>query len=433
MIKQNKFLSTFQWFIFLLVNSIALPIVIGNVFQLTSSEISELMQRMFFIVGLSSFIQAKFGHRFPLADGPAGSWVSIFVIYASIGQQQGLTMQNSLQILSGGIIIAGLLLLLLGMTKQVQRLLFLFTPIVTGIFLFILAVQLSVVFISGMMPKNSETGQIDLLSFLLALLVVVMIVLFITKGKSWLKSYAILIGIFWGWTVFLCFGKVNSTISNGGELLKLPSPFAWGFPEFNGGMMITVILFTLLLISNTIAAISAAGEVITTEKNIIREKLVTGTFVGGVSHLLAAIFSTIAVVPIPATAGFVKITKQYKIQPFLFACGILMIVSMFPGIVGFMASLPLPVASAVLLATLIDMFKISLRSMKKQALNSRTIIIIGISLLLGIGIMFEPNEMLNNLPNFIQFFVKNGLIMGTFVAILLEQLWKVKDHNNQAS
>ncbi len=137
---ENNYLSTIQWFVYLLANSIALPIVIGNMFHLSEQEVSSLMQRTFFIVGLSSFIQAKIGHRYPIADGPAGSWVSIFVIYASVGLQQGNSMMETLQILEAGLIISGIALLLLGITKWLRHLLFLFTPIVTGTFLFLLAI-----------------------------------------------------------------------------------------------------------------------------------------------------------------------------------------------------------------------------------------------------------------------------------------------------
>ncbi len=52
---QNHIMGTLQWFIFLLANSIALPIVVGGLFHLTTEEIFYLMQRTFFVVGISSF------------------------------------------------------------------------------------------------------------------------------------------------------------------------------------------------------------------------------------------------------------------------------------------------------------------------------------------------------------------------------------------
>ncbi|MBV7505501.1 purine/pyrimidine permease [Bacillus sp. sid0103] len=424
---ENNFLSTFQWFIYLLAYSIALPIVIGHVFALSGTEISALMQRTFFIVGLSSFMQVKFGHRFPIADGPAGSWVSIFVIYASIGTQNGLPMMETLQTLEAGLIVAGLLLFLLGITKWVRHLLFLFSPIVTGTFLFILALQLSGVFFKGMVSRDGSTGQLDGVSFLLAILIFFLIIILSAKAKGWLKNYAILLGILAGWISFLIFGKGDQGISMSSDNIQLPEIFPWGFPTITGGVLVTAILFTFLLISNTIAAISAAEEVNPNIKGHFHAKLNRGTWVGGVSHLFSALFSTIAVVPLPATAGFVRLTKQYRIIPFLFACGMMVIISLFPSIVGLLASLPLPVASAALLATLIEMLGISIRSLTKQPLNDRDITIIGVSLLFGIGTMFLPDDIFNGLPSIIQNIGKNGLLIGTFLAIIFEQLWKSKN------
>lgn len=425
---KNKYLSVFQWFIYLLANSIALPIVIGNVFQLSVTEISDLMQRTFFIVGLSSFIQGKFGHKYPIVDGPAGSWVSIFVIFASIGTQQGLTLEETLRTLEWGLIVAGLLLLLLGITKWVQHLLFLFSPIVTGTFLFILAIQLSAVFLKGMVLKDSDTGQIDVVSFILAIFTFFFIIVLSSKAKGWLKNYAILLGILVGWTAFLISGKGNQSVSIfSTDIIKIPEVFPWGLPIITGSVLVTVILFTFLLISNTFAAITAAEEAIPNNKGQFRDRLNRGTCIGGVSHLFSAVFSTIAVVPLPATSGFVRLTKQYRMVPFLFACGLMVIISLFPSVVGLLASLPLPVASAALLATLIEMLGIAIRSLTKQPLNNRNITIIGTALLFGVGIMFLPDDIFNGLPYIIQHIGKNGLLIGTLLSILFEQLWKFKN------
>ncbi|NYE05628.1 xanthine/uracil permease [Bacillus niacini] len=425
---KNKYLSVFQWFIYLLANSIALPIVIGNVFQLSVAEISDLMQRTFFIVGLSSFIQGKFGHKYPIVDGPAGSWVSIFVIFASIGTQQGLTLEETLRTLEWGLIIAGLLLLLLGITKWVQHFLFLFSPIVTGTFLLILAIQLSAVFLKGMVLKDSDTGHMDVVSFILAIFTFFFIIVLSSKAKGWLKNYAILLGILAGWIVFLISGKGNQSVSIlSTDIIKLPEIFPWGLPIISGSVSVTAILFTFLLMSNTFAAITAAEEAIPNNKGQFRNRLNLGTCIGGVSHLFSAVFSTIAVVPLPATSGFVRLTKQYRIIPFLFACGIMVMISLFPSVVGLLASLPLPVASAALLATLIEMFGIAFRSLTKQPLNDRNITIIGTALLFGIGIMFLPDDIFNGLPYIIQHIGKNGLLIGTLLAILFEQLWKPKN------
>ncbi|MEC2078399.1 purine/pyrimidine permease, partial [Metabacillus fastidiosus] len=195
-------LSTSQWFIFLLASSIAFPIVIGNVFHLSIDEISELMQRTFFVVGISSFIQGWIGHRYPIADGPAGSWVSVFVILAGLTIQQGQDTRETLQLLEGGLIVAGILLLILGLTGLVNKLLFLFTPLVTGSFLLMLALQLSGVFLEGMLGIKEEAASLDYGTVAVSFIVFILVILLSIKGKGWIKSYAVLIGILSGWLLY---------------------------------------------------------------------------------------------------------------------------------------------------------------------------------------------------------------------------------------
>lgn len=63
-----------------------------------------------FVVGISSFLQGWIGHRLPIADGPAGSWVGVFTVlaYATAGQDQ---LHSTLQILELGMIISGVILI----------------------------------------------------------------------------------------------------------------------------------------------------------------------------------------------------------------------------------------------------------------------------------------------------------------------------------
>ena len=80
------------------------------------------------------FLQGWLGHRLPIADGPAGSWVGVFTVlaYATAGQDQ---LHSTLQILELGMIISGIILIGLGVTGFIGRILFLFT-LVTGTFYF---------------------------------------------------------------------------------------------------------------------------------------------------------------------------------------------------------------------------------------------------------------------------------------------------------
>jgi xanthine/uracil permease len=417
-------LSTIQWFIFLLANAVALPIVIGGIFQLSFEQISTLMQRTFFVVGISSFIQGWLGHKYPIADGPAGSWVSIFIILGNLALIQGQDQMNALQILEGGLIVAGLVLFILGTTGLVYKLQFLFTPLVSGSFLFILALQLSGVLVKGMLGVQETSAEPDGIAALISFFIFGLVIFLSIKGRGWISSYAVLIGIGLGSALFAAFGKVGPTFTALTPVLKFPHIFAWGVPQFDLGIVITSLLFTFLLVSNTISSISAVKQVVPVLPKDEKTALSRGIWTGGISHILAALFSTIGVVPLPASAGFMKLTGQKRIRPFLMACMLLTVIALMPSVVNVLALLPAPVASAALLATFVQIVGIAFQSLLQEQLDHRRLTILGITLLVSIGLMFLPPAVFQSLPSTLRYICSNGLLVGTILAMLLEQFWK---------
>jgi xanthine/uracil permease len=411
-----------------LATSVALPIVIGGVFHLSMKEISELMQRTFFVVGISSFIQGWFGHRYPVADGPAGSWVSVFVILAGVAAHQEESTKETLQLLEGGMIVTGLLLFILGITGLVNRLLFLFTPLVMGSFLLILALQLSGTFLEGMLGLQVQSG-VDYGITAISFAVFVLVIVLSNKGKGWMKSYSLLLGILFGWLLYFLSGKTSNTNSTPApaSFIKLPDIFAWGTPHLNGGMVVTSIVFTFILISNTMAAITAVKQVVPETGIDEKQTINRGSLVGGISHVLSAVFSTIGIVPLPVSAGFIRLTGQKQIIPFLLASFVLAGIAFVPAIVDFLAMLPGPIACAASLASFVQMIGISFQSLLKDRLDERRLTILGITLLIGMGLMFLPKEIFKGMPTILQYIFSNGLIVGTIIVIALEQLWKPKN------
>jgi len=415
--------SILQWLIFLLANAIALPIIIGGLFHLSIEEISTLMQRTFLVVGVSSFIQAWLGHGYPIADGPAGSWVSIFVILGQIALNQGQSTKDALQILEGGLIIAGLLLFFLGATGLVHRFLRLFTPLVTGTFLLILALQLSGVLLKGMLGLQGTETHPDYATGTIAVFVFAIITFLSIKGIGWMKNYAVLLGISCGWLLYVVVGKPLQMPTHT-SFVKLPEIFAWGMPRFDIGMTLTATLFTFLLVANTIAAISAVKQLAPLSNENEKQTLNRGVGIGGISHLISSLFSTIGIVPLPASAGFIQLTGQKKVKPFLIASLILAVISFVPSVVGFISLLPGPIANAAVLATFVQLIGIAFQTILSEKLNQRRLTILGISLLISLGIMFLPENAFSGIPSCLQYVLSNGLLVGTMIVILLEQFWK---------
>lgn len=57
--------------------------------------------------------------------------------------------------------------------------------------------------------------------------------------------------------------------------------------------------------------------------------------------------------------------------------------------------------------------------------------ILGITLLIGVGLMFLRKGIFQGMPTIFQYIFSNGLIIGTIIVIVIEQLRKTKKHNSK--
>jgi xanthine/uracil permease len=414
--------TTAQWFIFLLANALSLPIVIGQIYHLPPEEVAGLMQRTFFVIGLTSFLQGWLGHRFPLSDGPAGIWLGIFVIMGELAANTGQQPEEVLRVMVGGMIVAGLLILFLAGLRLIPKMLGIFTPLVTGSFLMLLAIQLSGVFLRGMMDIRTASGTVrwDLVG--VSLVVFALVLCFTTWGKGWMRSYAVLIGIVVGWVGFTALGYQSNSFTHSG-FFTLPEFLAWGGPIFEPGMAVSAIVVALILLSNLIASTNAMQQVLTGETKVAPSVLTRAGVWSGVATILSALFSTVGMVPLTVAAGFVEMTGQKRRGPFLTACLALAGVALIPMVIGFLSKLPGPIAYAALLASFGQMFGLGLHSVLKEPLDPRRTRILGLTLSLGAGMMFLPASLFLSMPSVLQSFFSNGLLVGTVICILFEQLW----------
>lgn len=426
---QSRFgwsLSVGQWFIFLLANALALPIILGQAFGLDSAEISGLMQRTLLLVGLSSLLQVALGHRYPVADGPAGSWAIVFIVMAYIGRAQGYAGGEILQLLAGGVLVSGGIMLVLGLAQQTHRLLFLFTPLVTGCFMLLLVIQLSGVFVRGMVT-DPRTGMMTMPVAGIGLLVFVGVLLCSFSRHAIVRTYAVLVGIIAGWVAFTLLGLSSTTLPNTASGIQWPEIFAFGAPRLDMGMLVVAVLFSLLLVSNQVAAITAISSVVDKQQPDMKQALNRSSWASGASHLMAGGLSTIAVVPLPVTAGFIQLTGDQRRAPFMLACVLLALVSLFPTAVGFLSLLPSPVANAALLATFIKLVMLAFQLLTKYPLDQRAGTILGVTMLLGVGCMFLPPELYREWPGLAQYLLGNGLLTGTLIVLVMEQAWRKTD------
>ncbi|MCS7462027.1 purine/pyrimidine permease [Paenibacillus doosanensis] len=426
----NDGVGALQWLVFLLANSVTLPIVIGQIYHLPANEVIGLMQRTFLVAGAGSFLQGVFGHRLPIPDGPAGTWLGVFAILgAEIAKQSAGAggAYSTLQTLETGMLAAGIILILFVVTGLTGWMIKLFTPLVTGVYLLLLGLQLGGVFLQGMLGLSGDAPHLDAVTSIVSFGVFIVILVLSVKGTGWLKNYAVFIGIVLGCIAYYALGKSTELSADAG--VGLPALFAWGAPKWDGGMAISAVIIAFILMSNTIASIAAMKQVLNERKDggeaaAQRREADRSGVVGGVVQLLSGAFSTVGTVPLSSSVGFVRMTGQKKMGPYLSACILLAGVAFVPLLIRLLALLPSPVAYASVMASFVNLVGVGLQSITRNPLDQRRTSILGITLLIGSGAMILPASVFETMPSVFRYVLGNGLILGTMIAVILEQVWR---------
>ena len=127
--------------------------------------------------------------------------VGVFTVlaYATVGQDQ---LHSTLQILELGMIISGVILIGLGVTGFIGRIFIFVYAACDRDVLLLLCLQLSGVFLKGMLGITATVSQIDGFTAVIAFSIFLFVIILSNFGKGFVKSYAVLIGLISGWILF---------------------------------------------------------------------------------------------------------------------------------------------------------------------------------------------------------------------------------------
>ena len=413
----------FQHMILLIANAAIMPVIIARGLGIESAEISEMLLRTFFICGVLCIIQTRFGHRYPIIDGPSGMWLTVWISLSSVASAMHGDLAALRVHIEFGMLIAGVFVIALGFSGCMKYIAKLFSPLVNGVFLILMPIQLSKTFIGGMFGTIYGGTDIDTRSFAAFWVTVIVMIAINIFGSPFIKSIAILIGIAAGWVFAVAIGLSNfGDISGTSSFIILPKFFAWGAPEFDAGILITCVVGSFLLFANVVASLLGMADLLGEE--FTEKQLNRGTVFFGVTTMATGVFSTIGFVPFATSIGIVRMTGVATRKPFYLG-SLAMIVLGVIGPVGlFFAAIPPAVGYGSLILLFAVIVKQGADYIRKAELTERKGFAFGIAMLTATGIMMQQFELFESLPTIIVPFASNGLLVGVILAIILEQLLK---------
>ncbi len=420
----KHFLSSIQWMVFILAGTIVTPISVAFAFHLSGAETAELLQRTFFIVGITSLLQGIFGHRLPLMEGPAGLWWAVFLTYASLAQQQGISYHSMLRSLESGLLASGALFILLSAFNLIKYVRKVFTPTMTGVYLLLLVTQLSGPFIEGILGVGN--GHFNNKIAVGALITLALAIALSRMKIPFLRNYSVLISLFFGWVLFSIMGAAEAPVKTD-HFFQMPAIFAWGLPDFQLSIFITAMLTSFLLLTNLLASIDVVKQVVKSDNE---PSLGRTGFIMGINQLAAGLFSTIGGVPISGSAGFIKTTRITERFPFLAGSLLILLLSFFPVVMNILASIPAAVGYATLFVSIASIAGLGIQTLRPVLKDENKLMVISMSFMAGAGVLLLSPGALDGLPAIISSLISNGLVIGVLFGIILEQ-WVLRAGKKQ--
>ncbi len=416
---QKNIIYAVQHVIYIAISAVAIPIVVAPLLGLNQSEVADVLQRTFFVSGVLSILQVKFGHGFPIIEAPAGLWTGILTLMAGLAPALGKDLPSLRTDLEGGVLIAGVVVMMIAAAGLIPYLTKLFTPSVNSVLIFLMVLQFSPSIIKGMLGVMTKDQAVDFKAMAVFFFIVIVILTINLFAKGFLQSISILIGIISGWILASILGIAGMMDFSESSFFSLPQVFAWGKPTLNPGITATCILAALLLLSMTYTSINSMADMLKVE--MTKKRWNRAFFIDGFSTVLAGIFPTIAFMPYISSTGFLAMTRVAARTPFLIAGTAMIVMGLIKPLGLFFASIPVSVGCGALIVFFSMILGQGMRELQKIPITNRESFVIGIPLIAGIGIMFYPAAF-QNLPSILAYILPNGLVDGIILAMILDNI-----------
>lgn len=417
---KENFVYALQQIVLFLANCVILPVTVGYALGFEQSQIAAILQSTFVLCGVMTLLQLRWGHQFPIQDGPAGLWAGLVLAMAISMPSLGKSLAVLRTDLETGVVIGGIVVILLGASGLIVHVAKLFTPIINGLVTIFMVLQVSFSVVKGMIGVDGETYQIEPSTFIVSMITLIVILMLNYYGRGFIQSIAIFIGMGVGWIITAVLGKTTAVDYGSMPLVSLPKFMAWGKPTFDLGITITCVIGALMLLSMSFAALTGMSELV--DEEISDKKLRRAVGLHGVSTVMTGSFGTIGFMTYISSIGVVQMTGVAALKPLEIASWAMIAMGIIGPVGIFFSSIPASVGNCGQIMIFALCIGQGLKEFRKVEFTGRENLIVGLSMIIGTGIMFMPSEVFLQMPPVASCILSNGLIVGMLVAFLLEHV-----------
>lgn len=396
--------------------AVAVPLLIGGALKFNSTQMTYLVSIDIFMCGLATLLQLMrnkyFGIGLPVVLGCAIQAVAPLVM---IGKK------FSINTMYGAIIVAGIFVFLIaGFFSKIKKL---FPPVVTGTLITTIGLTLIPVAFQNMGGGNSAAKNFgDSKNLIVSFITIAIIIALEIWAKGFLKSISVLIGLILGTIIASFMGLVSLKPVIQASWFHLPQFFYFGVPKFEWSSSLTMIIIALVSMVEFTGVFFATGDLL--HKNISEDDLKRGYRAEDLAQILGGLFNTFPYTTFSQNVGLLQLSGIKTKRPIYWAASLLMLMGLLPKVGALVTIIPTPVLGGAMLVMFTMIAVQGIKMLLQTNLNdNRNVLTIAISIGLGLGVTIYP-KIFQNLPQTVQLFLSNGIVVASLSATLLNLLFK---------
>lgn len=395
--------------------AVAVPLLIGTGLNFNSEQMTYLISIDIFMCGVATLLQLTvnrfFGIGLPVVLGCAIQAVAPLI---AIGSEKGVGA------IYGSIIASGIFVVLIaGFFSKIKKL---FPPLVTGTVITVIGLTLIPVAVTKMGGGDATAASFgDPESLLLAFVTIALIILIQVFGRGFLRSIAVLIGLVGGTALAAILGHVSLAPVGEAMWFHVPQPFYFGTPTFDLSSIALMIVISIVSMVESTGVYFALGDI--TGQTVTEERLKKGYRAEGLAVILGGIFNTFPYTGFSQNVGLVQLSGIKTRRPIYFSAFFLIALGLLPKAGAIAQIIPEPVLGGGMLVMFGMVAVQGMRMLSKvNFANDKNLLIIAVSIGFGLGFNIMPS-LFSKLPETLQMFTGNGIVMSSITAIVLNLLF----------
>jgi xanthine permease len=402
------------------------PIIIAGLLALDTMNTTFFIQMCFLAAGLATLIQTIGGLRLPVVQGP--SYVPIGAL-AAIGGKLGLGA------VFGSLIPGALLIAILGyplkwFAKAVHKVI---PPLVGGTVIVIVGISLMPSAFNSIYHAPGNVGHNVLVAFVSAAVLIICILLGRqTKGYgTFFRLVSVILAIIAGTVTASLLGSVSFSAVKDASWFALPSFFPFGKPVFDLQAILTMVFIYLVILIETTGTWFVVSNVTGSE---LDEKRLNRASVGeGLGCFVGSLFGGTPMTGYSSNAGIIAITGVASKMAIIAAGFILVALGLIPKLSAVITCIPEPVINGIFGVVCVAIVMNGFKVIQKVEINDRNMMVIGVPILLTVGTVVLPKDILYSVPDFANYILSSGTAVGAIATLILNLIIPQEKSDSQVS